>query len=136
VTQTLENKDLFSRLSATDIAVLGRYLFGSRWQTALSSRLGISRRIVSYWSGSKRPISRKYSRRIAQIVGERHNGRTAKERANYIGLIKSINSESARTLLLAMLADEIEIRVRAVSMLARNERAADQPAYAGEKSAK
>ena len=35
-------------------------------------------------------------------------------------MIQSIQSESARAMMLAMLADEIEVRVRAVSLLARN----------------
>ncbi len=110
----------FVRLTARDIAALGRYLFKSRWQTALSLRLGVSRQIVVAWAGSKRPISRKHSSRIAEIVGQVHSRRKGQESASYLSLIRSIESESAQAMMLAMLADEIEVRVKAVAILARN----------------
>ncbi len=118
----IRQQDLFSRLSAADVAVLGRFLFGNRWQKLLSERLGVSRQIVVAWAGSKRPVSRKYSSRIAGIVGSQHDRRRTRERATYLAMIQSLSSESARTLMLEMLAAEIEVRVQAVSVLARNGR--------------
>src|ERR1700720_2972421 len=98
---------LFSRLSADDVATLGRFLFGNRWQTALSRRLGISRQIIVAWAGSKRPVSQKYSQEIAEMVGLVHGNRRTRERSRYIAMIESLNSESARILMLGMLAAEI-----------------------------
>jgi hypothetical protein len=135
----------FSRLSSADIAVLGRYWFGSRWQTALSSRLGISRRMVSYWlhddqahadqviwlvpkesvpaidedGGGWRRISRKCSERLARAVAEHHRRRRSQDLARYIAMVNSLSSPSARTLMLRLLAEEIEVPVEAVSRLAR-----------------
>jgi hypothetical protein len=116
----IRQQDQFVRLTASDIAVLGRYLFKTQWQTALSRRLGVSRQIVVAWAGSKRPISRKYSSRIAIIVGEMHRRRGNRERVIYLAMIRSIESESARAMMLEMLAEEIAVRVEAVAILARN----------------
>ena len=55
----------FDRPSAADVAMLARYLFGSRWQTALSQRLGVSRQ-VSYWAGPTRPVSTAFAERSLQ----------------------------------------------------------------------
>ncbi len=76
--------------------------------------------MVSYWAQSQRPVSRKYSSRIAEIVGQVHSQRQGRERESYLSMIRGIESESARAMMLAMLAAEIEIRVQAVAILARN----------------
>jgi len=102
------------------VAILGRYLFGNRWQTSLSRRLGISRQIIVAWAGYKRPVSQKYSLQIAEMVGLVHGNRRTRERFSYIAMIESLESESARSLMLDMLAAEVEVRVQAISILARN----------------
>ncbi len=116
----IRQQDKFSRLSAADIAALGRYLFKTRWQTALSRRLGVSRQIVVAWAGSKRPVSRKYSYLIAETVGQAHAQGRVREWGTYLAIIQSIESDSARTMMLSMLAEEIEVRVSAMKLLARN----------------
>ncbi len=90
--------------------------------------MAISRQIIVAWAGSKRPISRLYSSQIAKIVAMQHDRRRSRERSRYVAMIDSLNSESARVLMLAMLADEIEIRVQAVAVLARNGSSSDQKA--------
>jgi len=97
---------------------LGRYLFGTRWQTALSQRLGVSRELVGYWARSERPVSQRYSAQLAEIVGQQHERRARRERSTYEAMIESLSSDSARTLMLAMLAAEIEVRVSVITRLA------------------
>jgi hypothetical protein len=98
---------------------LGRYLFGPRWQIALSQRLGVSRQIVGYWARSERPVSRRYSEQLAEIVGQQHERRARRERSRYRAMVESLNSPDARQLMLAMLAAEIEVRVSVVTQLAQ-----------------
>ena len=97
---------------------MGRYLFGTRWQTALSQRLGVSRELVGYWARSERPVSQRYSAQLAEIVGQQHERRARRERSTYEAMIESLSSDSARTLMLAMLAAEIEVRVSVITRLA------------------
>lgn len=53
-------------------------------------------------------------------MGQVHRQRGRRERASYLAMIQSIQSESARAMMLAMLAEEIQVRVEAVAILARN----------------
>lgn len=99
------------------MAILGRYLFGSRWQTALAQRLAISRQIVGYWARAERPVSRTYSAELAQIVGTAHDRRIRRDRARYRAMVESLDLPDARELMLAMLAAEIELRVNAITRL-------------------
>ncbi len=49
-----------------------------------------------------------------------HSGRRMKERTRYIAMVESLSSESARRMMLSMLAAEIDWRVQALSTLASN----------------
>lgn len=109
----ITEQDPFSRLSAADVTILGHYLCGTRWKTALSRRLGISERIIRYWTTSDRPVSCKFSLIIAEMVGLAHANRRTREKARYAAMIESLSSGSARTLILGMLAAEIEREVLA-----------------------
>lgn len=110
----------FGRLSTADVTILGRYIFGAQWQTALGVELSISRRQIVYWATGQRQVSRKYSSLIAQIAGSRHRRRVERSRSRYRAMVASLNSESARLLLAEMLSDEIAVRSEALVLIARN----------------
>jgi hypothetical protein len=76
--------------------------------------------MIDYWKRLKRRISPRRSREMTLAVGRQHQRKTIAERATHDAVIRSCTSRSARDLLLAMLAEEIEIRVQSVAMLARN----------------
>jgi hypothetical protein len=108
------------RLSAADLGVLGRYLYGPRWQAQLARELGVSRQLVVYWVGGKRPVSELQSRRIAMAARRRHDERVLRERAHYVEMCQGLASSSARALMLSMIANEIEARlgvIRAITGL-------------------
>lgn len=100
--------------------MFGRYLFGAQWQEPLRQRLGVSRRLIVYWAGAKRPISRRYSERIVELVAAQHARRRSSERSAYLAMIAAIASASARTLMLSLLAAEVEVRAEAITLLAGN----------------
>ncbi len=54
------------------------------------------------------------------MVGIVHGNRTLRERSRHIAMIESLDSESARNMLLDMLAAEIEMRAEAIGRLVRN----------------
>jgi hypothetical protein len=58
-----------ANLTAGDLATLGRYVFGPRWQAALAREMGVSRQIVVEWAASRRPLNAKRSLQIAVIAG-------------------------------------------------------------------
>jgi hypothetical protein len=74
-------------------------------------------------------VSHKYSSLISEIVGQTHSQRRERDEKSYFAMIRGIQSESARTLMLTMLADEIEIRLSAMKILARNGSFRDQPTF-------
>jgi hypothetical protein len=106
------------RLSAVDLTVLARYVFGVRgWQTALAKELGVSRTMVVLWVGGRRPVSEKMSRRIAMIARVRHDRRVIADRENYLAMCQGLSSTAARTLLLSMITGEVEARVALIAQL-------------------
>jgi hypothetical protein len=105
------------RLSASDLGVLGRYLYGPRWQSALARELGVSRQLVVYWASGNRPITEARSYRIAVIARARHDKRVASERSAYIAMAQGLSSNSARTLMLSLILNEAQERIAAVTRL-------------------
>jgi hypothetical protein len=100
---------------------LSLYLFGPRWKAALSRELRVDERLIHRWASQDRPVSVKYSNQIARIVRARHDSRVARESGTYAAMVASITSADARALLLVIVAGEIEVRVAAVTQLARND---------------
>lgn len=92
-------------------------MFGPQWQTVLGTELGVSRRQIVYWVTRRRPVSRKYSSRITQLVAARHRRRVDRERSRYRAMIASLDLQSARGLLLAMLAEEVSVRSEAIAFI-------------------
>jgi hypothetical protein len=114
-----DNKLNMDRLSASDLGVLGRYLYGPRWQSAMARELEVSRQLVVYWAAGKRPVSERRSDQIAVIARARHDRRVTGELASYIALAEGLSSGAARALMLAMIADDVQARVTAIATLTR-----------------
>jgi hypothetical protein len=90
------------RLTAADLEVLGVFLFGPRWQTALARALGCSDRLVRYWVSGRRPVSIAASRRIAELVRNKHGERMRRTRAYYLDMIGGLSDTRIKGRLLAM----------------------------------
>jgi hypothetical protein len=98
---------------------LSLYLFGPRWKAALSRELRIDVRLIHRWASQDRPVSVKYTERIARIVRARHDSRVAREAGQYAAMVATITSLNARALLLEIVAKEIAVRAVVVTQLAR-----------------
>jgi hypothetical protein len=83
----------------------------------MSVELKVNRRRIVYWKTFKKPVSKKYSAMITRIVGARHKRRVAREDEEFRAMIESLSSAPARAMLLAMLAAEVEVRIRAIMQL-------------------
>jgi hypothetical protein len=90
----------------------------------LARRLGISGRLIKYWASSRRPVSVRHSSQIAKIARQRHDRRVERVRARYVAMVGSLDSASARAVMLAMVVEEIEVRVDVADKLARQDAAA------------
>jgi hypothetical protein len=104
-------------LNPTDLGVLGRYLYGPRWQAPLARELKVSRTIMVEWANGSRPITEHRSQQITDLVRDRHDRRAAMERAGFLGMAESLASPAARATLLAMIANEVQARVAAITRL-------------------
>jgi hypothetical protein len=107
------------RLSPSDLGVLGRYLYGPRWQTALARELGVSRQLVVYWASGARLVSEERSEKIARIARARHDKRVAAERSAYVAMVEGLNSHAAKSLMLALIANEVQARIQAIGSLTK-----------------
>jgi transcriptional regulator with XRE-family HTH domain len=105
------------RLSAKDLGVLGRYLYGPRWQSTLARELGVSRQLVVYWAAGKRAVSIPRSQRIAEIARAAHDRRVSRERGAFIAMAEGLSSATARSLLLALIANEVTARLLVIGKL-------------------
>jgi hypothetical protein len=108
----------YVRLSAIDLRTLGRFAFGVRgWQTKLAGELGCSRQLVVMWAAGRRPVSVRYSERIAAIARARHDQRVVRDRSAYIAMADSITSTTARVILTSMIANEVTARLSVIAGL-------------------
>lgn len=106
------------RLSADDVRTLGRFAFGVRgWQTHLANELGCSRQMIVLWISGRRPVSERYSQRIAAIARARHDQRVVRDRSAYVAMADSITSTPARAILTSMIANEVTARLSVIASL-------------------
>jgi hypothetical protein len=84
-----------ARLSARDLAILGRYLFGARWKAALARELEVSVRIVKYWASGQRPTSVRRSAIIIALVQRRRETRLAAVQRGYAALVAALDAPPA-----------------------------------------
>ena len=107
-------------LSAADLASLGRYVFGPRWQSALAREMGVSRTIVVEWAAGRRPLNPKRSLQIAVIARAKHDRRVLAERSSYVALCSALGSDAAKGVLLSMIANEVSARIDLIAALTRD----------------
>jgi hypothetical protein len=105
------------RLSAKDLGVLGRYLYGPRWQSTLARELGVSRQLVVYWAGGRKAVSVARSQRIAEIARAAHDRRVSRERGAFVAMAEGLSSAMARSLLLTLIANEVTARLLVIGKL-------------------
>jgi hypothetical protein len=85
----------------------------------MARELEVSRQLVVYWAGGKRPVSEERTRRIASIARLRHDKRVAAELSGYIAMVDGLSSASAKSLMLALIANEVQARIAAIGVLTR-----------------
>jgi hypothetical protein len=87
-------------LSAADLGMLGCYLYGRRWQTALARELPVDPRLVRRWAAGERPVSTRYAAVIIALVSARHRRRLAALHAHFLAMVDSLGSPEVRLALL------------------------------------
>lgn len=68
------------------MAILGIYLYGRRWQTALSRGIAVDVSLVQRWAAGKRPVSRRAASLVISLARSRHLRREHEERERYLQL--------------------------------------------------
>jgi hypothetical protein len=120
VSQTDKGGREVANLTAGDLATLGRYVFGPRWQAALAREMGVSRQLIVYWASGKRPVTKQRSLQIAVLARAKHDRRVLAERSSYVAMSSTLASEQARSVLLSMIANEVSARVETIAALTRD----------------
>jgi DNA-binding transcriptional regulator YdaS (Cro superfamily) len=88
------------RIGPGDLAMLGCFLFGPRWQTALAREIGVSPRQMRRWKSGERRVSVRCSLRIVELARERHRRRLRAIDDRYRDMAGSLLSKEARQALL------------------------------------
>jgi hypothetical protein len=109
-----------ANLTAGDLATLGRYVFGPRWQAALAREMGVSRQLIVYWASGKRAITKQRSLQVAVLARARHDRRVLAERSAFVAMSSGLASEQARNVLLSMIANEVAARVETITRLTQD----------------
>lgn len=97
------------RLHSTDLSMLGVYLFGPRWQSPLARALHCDARLVRFWVAQDRPVSCNASRRIEQLVRDKHSDQMRRLRGFYLDMVGGLSGTAIRGRLTTM--DLSELRV-------------------------
>lgn len=103
-----------ARLPLLDLAPLGIFLYGPRWQSALARDVHRTPRMVRRWVAGERPISVDASRLIAELVRNKHAHQMRWIRASYLGMVTGLSTSVFRAGLLAMDAGEVSAAPRPV----------------------
>jgi hypothetical protein len=99
---------IVARLLASDLAIVGVFLYGPRWQTPLARALRRSARLVRYWKAG-RPLSRAASVRLEALVRNKHGEQMRRTRALYLDMVASLSDTAIRGRLLAMDLGELRL---------------------------
>jgi hypothetical protein len=89
-------------LVASDLATLGIYLFGPRWQSAMARAIHRSDRLVRRWVAEDSLVSIVASATIEQLVREKHGRQMKYLRATYLNMIASLSDTALKGRLLTM----------------------------------
>lgn len=90
------------RLLARDLKIIGVFLYGTRWQTALARALQRSDRLVRYWAAGDRPLSPAASASIEALVRNKHGEQMRRTRAYYLDMIATLSDSQIKGRLLTM----------------------------------
>ena len=95
------------RLSSEDLLILGIYLFGPRWQSAMARAIHRNDRLVRRWVAQDKPVSLYASRLIEKLVRDKHGSQMRLTRSVYLAMIASLSNKGVRGRLLAMDLSEL-----------------------------
>jgi hypothetical protein len=90
------------RLKACDLELVGRYLFGPRWQTALARALRRDPRLVRYWVASQRQVPRFAREQIERLLTEKHEQRMQRANAAFLHMIAGLSDVGVKERLLGV----------------------------------
>jgi hypothetical protein len=84
------------RIGPGDLARLGCFLYGRRWQTALARAIPVDPRLVRRWFKGDRPVSPRCALIVVELACERHRGRIAALEARYQAMAASLAGAAVR----------------------------------------
>lgn len=83
-------------MSADELGVIGRFLFGTYWQSQLARAIAVNPRRVRYWKSGQKPISEKRAKQIAELFQRRHFARAAALDNRYRAAVASFKTPALR----------------------------------------
>lgn len=95
------------RISASDLEILSKFVFGEHWQRPLSLAIHRSARQVRRWRALQRPISKDCARILVMLTRDKHGKQIRQLRARYLAMIDSLHDTATRARLLAMDLDQL-----------------------------
>ena len=91
-----------ARLSTGDLSVLGVYLYGERWQSALGRAVHRSARQIRRWVAEAQPVSFKASALIEALVCRKHIASMRRLHTGYLNMVDILSDSGIKGRLLAM----------------------------------
>jgi hypothetical protein len=88
------------RLKACDLELVGHYLFGPRWQTALARALRRDPRLVRYWVASQRQVPRFAREQIERLLTQKHEQRMQRANAAFLHMVAGLSDGGVKERLL------------------------------------
>jgi hypothetical protein len=106
-------------LHASDLKIIGVYLFGPRWQCQLARAIHYSERQMRYWVAEERPVSIAASARIEALVRHKHGQQMRRTRAFYLDMIAGLSDTriKARLLMMDLAALRLDNQVRQTALI-------------------
>jgi hypothetical protein len=121
------------RLHPDDLELLGIYLFGPRWQTALARAIGRDPRLVRRWVAAQRQVSHHASARIVALTLDKHKARIGRINADFLYMVASLCDVGAKECLLQGTGGfQVDDQVRRAAIAARGD---DPPPVGAERGA-
>lgn len=107
------------RLQPDDLELLGIYLFGPRWQSALARAIHRDPRLVRRWKGAQRQVSRSASTLIEALCRDKHEARMRRTNTSFLLMVASLEDPELKGRLLGMDLAEVLVddRLRRAAIL-------------------
>ena len=99
--RNLWDAELAGKFCAEDLALVGRYLFGPRWQTQLARALHRTPRLVRYWAAG-RLVPRHACERIAALMLQKQESRLRFDSSNFLYVVAGLKDREMKEQLLGM----------------------------------